>query len=252
MQTQNKLDVGIMGPITECALFIGDEIMIAGVITRSLMSMNGITTLLNLAKKELKRHSKIKEIPKMDHLISMAQSIEKEAIKLQRDDFNIVNIHCVIAIWGALEACVENIITLVLMNDPEAINRLRQFGAKVKPITGTPTEEDCFKIYKNLEKDFRKNRSVAETYVEMLRIFGINVYCDDAMAIKMAEINEIRNALLHRAGIINQRSIANASALEPYLNRKIDIGIAVCGEYQKVVLNFCRNILNGIAASNYI
>ncbi len=252
MQIQNKLDVGIMGPIAECALFIGDEILITSVITRSLVSMTGIETLLNVAKKELKRHGKIREIPKMDHLISMAQSTAKQAIKLEQDDFNVINIHCCIAIWGALEACVENIITLVLMNDPEAINRLRQSVATVRSITGAPTEEDCFKIYKNLEREFRKSKSVAETYVGMLGIFGINVDCDDAMATKMAEINEIRNALLHRAGRINQRSITNAPALEPYLNRKIAIGTAVCGEYQKVVLDFYRNILDGITASNYI
>jgi hypothetical protein len=252
MQTKNKLDVGIMGPIGECITFIVDEILITEVITRSLVSMTGIETLLNIGRIELKRHGKIKEMSKMDQLISMAKSTAKQAIKLEQDDFNVINIHCVVAIWGALEACVENMITLILMNDRGAINTLRQSGATVRSIPGAPADEDCFKIYKNLERELRKSKSVAEAYVEMLGIFGINVDCDNGMATKMAEINEIRNALLHRAGRINQRSITNAPALKPYLNRKIAIGAAVCGKYQKVVSDFCRNILDGISTSNYI
>jgi hypothetical protein len=252
MENLNKLYVGIMGPITECSMFIVDEILITRVVTMSLINMTGLETLLAIAKKELIRQRKTTTIATIDYLISEAKSTAKEAMKLQENNFNVINIHCIIALWGALEACIENMVTLILMNDPDAVNTLMQAMPTMRSIPKSLMEEDCFKIYKNIEREFRKNENVGEAYIEMLGVFGINVQCDESMLTKMAEINEIRNALLHRAGRINQRAIINAPKLKPYLDKKITIDESACGAYQNVVSEFTKKILAGIGKSQYI
>ncbi len=150
--------------------------------------------------------------------------------------------------WAALESCVEETATLILMNDRTA--RMRMCEQTRRP-SGNPDEASCRALIKLWEQKQPRVTSVGHRFERLLGFFGLGAPLDEAHAAQLAEINALRNCLMHRRGIVDEKAVREAPSLAPRLNQPIAISRADFLAYHKVVGDYAVLLMGRVTVSNY-
>ena len=250
MSKENKAN-WIIGPIGWCIKYIGEETILAALTTKSIIAFEHQETLLSIAREKLEENEiSVKDI---DHLIALAPEHAEWASKQKNIDFSDINRHSLISVWGALETCLEETIVLILQNDQKARQSVKRLGIKIKKGTENRLSEyEARRIYSGLIRKFRKNFSVADAYIEILKLFEVDINCPQHILEKLAEIKAVRNCLVHNADKINKRAVREASTLKKLLGKEIRISRNLYSEYFEAISNFTQSMLKGIVKCKYI
>lgn len=242
----------IIGPVTRAVMYIAEETKIAGTLQRSLAVLESHETFLQLARQQFVQVGAEEGLSAIDKLLAEAPGLSKEATELRQNDYSVVNSHSLIGMWGAVEVAVEDTVVLVLSKEASGLSAAANAGIKTAAFEPGPvSEEDARRLYSRLERQPRGNLRVGEFYVQLLDRFGIKFNCSRHTLSKLEEINEVRNCILHRGGIIDGRA-AQIGALRPYLGKPLPITKARYLEYYEAIGDFVKEMMNGVLASSYI
>jgi hypothetical protein len=119
-----------------------------------------------------------------------------------------------VAIWAALESCIEETAVLILMNDATMRARMIDDAKKSGRIDQTLSDEDsCRNLVRLWEFAQPKAPSAGLRFERLLSFFGLGAALDPALDAQLADINAIRNCLMHRRGIIDERAVREAPSL---------------------------------------
>lgn len=241
----------VIGPAGQCVSLIAEETQVASLLHRSIIALSNQGPLLDLVRRNFV--SAKKAVSYIDKLISEQQDIGPWAKQLMADDFDPINRHGVIGLWVAIEVAVEDTAVLILTKDPSAIYLLSCTDIKLPKALSTPlSESDARRVYSRLEAYSRKGRSVAEGYCHLMSILRVSVAVSQETLQTLAELNYVRNCLLHRAGITDERAKTEAPSLSLKIGEKIKIPSVRYSHYFEAVGQFAQALLYGVVHSSYI
>jgi hypothetical protein len=242
----------VIGPVTRAIAYVGAETMIAGTLLRSLTVLEGHEVFLRLAREKFAEAGAEEGLPKIDELLAQAPALSRGAAELRENDYSVVNGHSMVGIWSAIEVAVEDTVVLILSKEASALSMVVNAGVKTASFEPGPvSEEDARRLFSRLERQPHGDLKIGEFYVHLLGIFGIRLNCSRHTLSKLEEINNVRNSILHRGGIIDDRA-AQSGSLRPFLGKQFPVTQARYLEYFDAIGDFLKEMLNGVIASGYI
>lgn len=242
----------IIAPVSRAITYVGEEMFISGTLIRSLSALNGQEILLKVAREKLIQINETQAIPPIDRLLAEAPGLSKAAAELLQNDYAVINSHSLISMWAAVEVAVEDTVVLVLTKEASALSLVTNAGVKTTSFASGPLSyEDARRLYPRFEGKLRENLKVGEFYIKLFDVLGIKFSCSCHVLSKMEEINNVRNCLMHRGGIIDSRAAQSVAALRPFLDKQILITQARYHEYFDAISAFLVEMMNGVIASSY-
>lgn len=241
----------IIGPAGRCVSLIAEETRVASLIQRALTALSNQGPLLELAREKLRSANASEE--GIAYLQAEQHTLGQWAKDIINDDYDMINRHGVIGMWVAVEVAVEDTALLVLRNDSNALTRIAAAEVKLPSRLASPLSDyDAARIYKSLERHARESRSVADSYCYLLSLLDVQVTLPTDCASILGELNFVRNCLLHRSGIADDRVTTEAPGLLLKPGDQIHIGSERYLRYFDAVAEFARAMLQGTLNSPHI
>lgn len=241
----------VIGPAGQCVKLIAEETKVASLLHRAIIALSNQGPLLDLVRKQF--ISENQTVNNINKLISEQKVLGPWAKQLLDEDFDPINKHGIIGLWVAVEVAVEDTAVLILIKDQTAIELLRGAGIKVPNTSSKPlSESEARRVYSRLERYSRKGKSVAEGYCHLMSVLGISINLPKEAFQTIAELNYVRNCLLHRAGVADERANIEAPTLGLKVGEEIKIPSNRYGYYFEAVGQFAQALLHGVVHSKYI
>ena len=213
----------VMEPVGRAIQFVADEAKICGLLQRSLTHIELGRPLFELAAQYLASSERREPLDRIEQLLREAPVQEQWAADLRANDYAVLNSHSLVAVWGALESCVEDTVVAVLRRHPEVRARLAVSGLRVKASKFEDiAEEGLRRLYRALENAVRVEHDVVTTQERLLRLLDIGVELPNERA-SLQLTNALRNCLVHRGGVIDEKSVQQAPDLRNLLGNRARI-----------------------------
>ena len=241
----------IRAPAARCIEFVAEETKIAALLQRSLTHIEMGRPLFELVKKQFQLAGQPDSAVLVDTLLDSAPHHEDWARLLRQQDYAPLNAHSVISMWGALETCVEDTVVAILTNDPSAAAALESVGLRQKRVGSNDEDRDLRKVYKALENKRRIAGNVIATFESVLCVFGLSADVPDNRE-TLLELNAVRNCLVHRGGIIDEKAVSEAPSLLVLKGTEIKIGSKDFLRYNEAVSAWVITLLKSIGQSPYV
>lgn len=198
-QMTEQIDNWLIGPLTQCVLYLSDEMVYSGLVRRGLSTMTGMIPYFALANNEFVKMG-IDTAP-LRTLAREYLSWEDKAKEHIDNGFSTVHSHSLIGLWCVVETTVEDSVLLILKRSPVAEKLLVESGYRVRPSPLRGLEEGSLqKVYSSLEKQARDRGNIGEAWIHLLSALDVKFGVDEESIELIAEANEIRNCILHRGG----------------------------------------------------
>lgn len=114
-----------------------------------------------------------------------------------------------------------------------------------------PTEEERRSFYRKIEDAVRVKHDVVQTQENVLNLLGLSANCPEHKA-ALLSANALRNAIVHRGGLIDERAVHQAPALSPLLGTKCIIRSTEFLKYHQAVSACLVALIGSIVASPYV
>jgi|WetSurMetagenome_2_1015567.scaffolds.fasta_scaffold07685_10 hypothetical protein len=240
----------IISPAGNCIKYVAEETFHASILHKAIINLSGMTPFIQIARQHFIKHGK--DDTQLKILQKENEFLEQKAKELIVSNFHSINAHGLIGLWCALETAVEDTIVLILIKDLGAIDSLVNAGYKVKPkFAPNMSEYDARNLYSNLENQSRQSLTVGEGYCKLLSVFGLNIELSNKETEILAEINAVRNCILHRGGLIDDKAIRDSKRLIKFHNKELNITNELYMEYYDTVSKFAYRLLTSAIESNY-
>lgn len=158
--------------------------------------------------------------------------------------------------WVVVEVSVEDTARAIIARDHSVVRRLvdeRIVPRKSAPVEGA--EPDPHKIYRALETSAQttlpKGR-VAEQFCMILAHVGLQLDLSLETRDVLAEMNYVRNCLLHRSGIADERALRDAPALAPTPGERLVVSENRIQTYAAAASDFAVALLGAAVGSRYV
>jgi len=241
----------IIGPAGRCVSLIAEETRVASLLQRALVSLANQGPLLKLAREKIRSANASEDA--IANLQAQQRDLGQWAQEMIAEDYDPINRHGVIGMWVAIEVAVEDTALLVLTKDSNALTRIAAAGVKLPSSLVSPLPaDDASKIYKRLERHARESRSVADSYCYLLSLLDVQVTLPVGCAPILGELNFVRNCLLHRSGVADDRVTTEAPALSLKPGDQIRIGSQRYLRYFDAVGQFAQAMLDGTLNSPHV
>jgi hypothetical protein len=165
--------------------------------------------------------------------------------------------------WAIFEASYEDVVVKILCNGAQITEILKE--KKIKPYTKAlvGSEEWARRIFKNMESRFsereskedsqsKKKNTIFEMQKEILAVFDVQLVYLDAKANKVEEINQIRNCILHRNGVIDKKAVTASPRLAQYLDKRIPITDPIFIEFMPLLVDYSFALLTALVTSPFL
>jgi hypothetical protein len=173
------------------------------------------------------------------------------AKELRESDYAILNAHSLVAIWGALETCVEDTVVSILLNWPTALAGLDAIGVR-SDLSQLADDKEVHALYSKIEHKLSVRGDIVETYSAVFRHFDLDASVPKETAAVLLEANALRNCLLHRQGYIDSRAVRNAPSLHGRDGEKVRISSVDYLRYHKAISDWTVALLTSAVKSKYI
>src|SRR5262249_16660591 len=143
----------------------------------------------------------------------MMDRANKEAELAQREidqEFPLLRAQAAIALWSALEACVRLFVARWLQNHKPAmeVDAIQKLRVKIEEYERLEGEDRFFYILDRLEQELSTPlRSGVIKFEAILEPFGLSGTVEQRVRRDIFELNQVRNALMHRGGFADRRLI---------------------------------------------
>lgn len=241
----------IIEPIGAAVLFVGEETKTGGLLKRALTHLEGGRALFRNVLLIAQRSGMRTGLEAATRLYAESPLNEQWAKELRESDYASVNAHALIAIWGALETCVEDTIISILINWPDAGSITAEPPLQVDlPLLGT--HEDAQRLYRRIENKLRVAGDIVATYDAVLKHFSLETPVSNANAEVLREANAVRNCLLHRGGRVDARAKREAPTLSPVEGQLIRVSSESYLRYHDAIAAWLVALSSSIVASRYL
>lgn len=242
----------IIAPAGNCVEYIQRETVDAAVINRAVINLEGMRHFIDAVRLQFIANGK--PVEGLDALLAEQDLHEHKAREIVRSDFANINAHALVGLWSAIEVAVEDTVVLILMKDAKSQQELRNSGFKFKKhFTGSTLEEGPARSLAGaIFKQARNARGLSESYVFVLQSLGLNVHVDESTCRRMNETSYIRNCILHRGGIVDQKVHQLAPGLAEHENQEFLITRSRFQNYHEALRTFSEELLRAATKSRYI
>jgi hypothetical protein len=155
--------------------------------------------------------------------------------------------------WSVVEAATEDLIGRILQNDPIATERALKHG---KPSTlFEPGSDDYFRsLGTRLRSSLQRNRgsSVVESDTTLLAFFGAPMIFPDQKASAIEEINQARNVILHRQGVVDTVAARKAPRLAQYKGERLPASDPMFGVAGSLLHEYMFEWMQAVIHSPYL
>lgn len=243
-----KIDNWLIAPVSQCVLYLTDEIMYSGLVRRGLVAMSGMLPFFVLANERLE-NAGIDTAP-LKKLASDYLSWEHTAKEHIDSDFSTVYRHSLIGLWCVVETAIEDSVLLILEKSPMAEELLSKAGYKAKQTSLKElSREQLHSVYSGLEKQSRNRGGVAEAWLDLLAALDVKFSLSDEVISTLAEANEVRNCILHRGGEIDARAASKAPGLVSMIGSRVEVGEKRYLRYYNAIGQFATAMIGGVTSS---
>ena len=143
--------------------------------------------------------------------------------------FPIMHSHALVGLWGALEVCIDDIAVLTLQNDEtiRSSNQLSRVKVSLMDIESLDQEERMRLLLseakRQIQSDARIGINAFEAILDLLRLSG---GVESGISRDILEAQQLRNALIHRRGIVDRRVITRC----PWLGANVGDHIVITNQ----------------------
>jgi hypothetical protein len=242
----------VIAPIMACFMFMTDELKLCGVTERALITIEGLDPFLRLARNAFQRTGQRNGLAATDRLLAQQPLNAQFAKELRDSDFSLLRSHSLVSTWAALESAVENTAVLILMKDSQTRQKMQSQSRKNKndPINDW-SEEHCRDLFRRWEQDQPRATSVGHRFERSMAFFDMPGQLSNALAGQLAEINALRNCIMHRNGLIDEKAVREAPTLSAKLHQRIHINRNDYQRYHKTISDYVLDLMKRIIASRH-
>lgn len=243
--------IWIIDPVARCVEFIAEEAKIGGLLQRALTHVEMGRPLLELAALRFLEAGHTQALENLKLLLASAPLQEEWARELRATGYAPLNSHGLVAIWGALEVCIEDTVVSILSHDSASLAKIEAGGVKVnRDASGYVAEEEFRRVYRRLESQRTVEDNIVDTYEALLGLFGLSAAAKLHSA-TLIEVNALRNCIMHRGGIIDQKAANQAPSLQPYVGKKYLVTNADFIKYHEAISAWVVALMGSVCASSY-
>lgn len=249
----------IVGPAGACVQFLVEEQKFAALVHRGMIIIESAETLLGGAGVLLRSAGKTDTLRALAQLRADTKPFSEWATEVRASGYSQVHTHGLVASWAAIEASVEDTVHLILTKDPDAVDlvarktslrRARKLRFPLRDIDRQWLYQDLSSWSRRRSNDHSR-RSVGEGWTRLLGLFEVKLEIPDGHAEDLAEINALRNCILHRNGEIDHRAAQEAPALTHLVGTRVEIGIDNYKRFYEAMSGFALALLNAVLKCKY-
>ncbi|WP_377811795.1 hypothetical protein ABNQ38_36195 (plasmid) [Azospirillum sp. A29] len=177
--------------------------MLQAVVEKCMEAQQHMPFLLGIVKKQSLSKGLLQAVAPLERLEQLNKATAEFAKKEVQEKFPTLLSHSSVAMWSAIEAMVEDL--LIGFADSEAgfRDRLSLTYPRLKIKDGVNNS----RIIERWEKELPE-KAVGDRYLSMIRFFVPDISFDQIKLDCLSELAESRNAILHRAGVVDERFIS--------------------------------------------
>jgi hypothetical protein len=212
------------------------------------LSMRGIS-LLRGVPRIVEVIAKVKsdlDDPKTKGNLDRARREADLAQKEVDQGFPLLRAQAAIALWAALEACVRLFVVRWLQNHKPAmeVDAIQKLRVKIGEYERLDGEDRFFYILDRLEQELSTPlRSGVIKFEAILEPFGLSGTVHQRLRRDIFELNQIRNALVHRAGIADRRLIDACPWLGLTVGDQVKIDVHTSRRYFGAVVTYATELI---------
>tara|TARA_R110002020_G_scaffold76110_16_gene193221 strand:- start:1342 stop:2151 length:810 start_codon:yes stop_codon:yes gene_type:complete len=242
----------VLEPVGACIDFLGTEIAMSGITVRALELMPLIPQLVRVAGIAVVKTEGFDAALPFKKFLNQDIAFDGMSEKLSKNDYSLLNSHTLVSLWSGFETCIEDTVVLTLINDQPAVDVVLK-EVRVSGYTGGLFDEkDARRAFRSLERKARQDKGLVESYDWLLGLLDIQrLPCSD-LRTSLAEVNALRNAIMHNAGIVNQQTLCAAPSLDLVVGDEILLSRKDINNYFDAISTFVKELLGGVVSSRHI
>jgi len=252
---EKELKTLIASPIQNCILYIGSELAQTMLIQKNIMGLPFTRELLEKERATILKNNN--STANIDLLLREQKCLEDISKKIIISKYNSINSHSLISLWSAIETVIEDTIILIFLNKKECIKYLEEnnYTIKKQKYKISPSiplnENQAAEIYKSFEHQTKqkiidkkismgeeKKANIGEIYCNMMNVFELNLNLEQHEKELLTEINSIRNCILHRGGILDDKAAKDMILKVHKVNKPIFIDNKLYLQYYEGIKKF--------------
>ncbi len=181
--------------------------------------------------------------------VEAAQRLAELAEAEITDDFRLLHGHSLVGIWGALEALTSDLAAEWLIQVPEALE-LPAFANLRIPIAEFERLERDERMRAVINELDRKTsatlRRGVNRFETILDAIGLSGRVDKPVSARLYELQQIRNAFVHRGGLVDRRLAEACPRLKLDPGSPVPVTDRDYGEYMTGALYYAATLANRI------
>ena len=241
----------LITPACNLALFVSEEMVLAGITERALTSYSTLPLLLTTARHAIEQKS-IEADAAFDRLIEFTKEDADFAKSEVANGFKTIYSHHCAGVWAAIETNVEQIIKNMMLklnsaNELIARSSDKMAGKKLK-----------FDTPKDVENSFRKWQNsieispVMSRYLHMLATLGIKVDLPPETISTLDELGALRNVIVHKSGFIDEKFLGKVQHTNYALDDLVTIDRENMSLYFDAASLFTKRFLEAVMDSDFL
>ncbi|NMC49440.1 MAG: hypothetical protein GYA47_08450 [Desulfovibrio sp.] len=248
MKTAEEQLRSLLVPVKSCIKFITDEMQVTSYAIRGAYVLEASPDIIRLAEQAAPSDRKFFQIIKK--ITAPVSSTSEKLAEFRRGGFENFYRHSLISIWGAFEACIENLFVSAIKNDEQLFNAAKSCLKKWNISFFEMDDSDFRKLYRRIEKAI-KNEDIYSVYDKILNIINLKISLSDVEKVAFVEANAVRNCVLHAASIVDEMAVERAPSLQQHICKSIKINKIEYHAYTNVVINILMQISVLIMTGEY-
>ncbi|WP_154224543.1 hypothetical protein [Marinicella rhabdoformis] len=240
-----------MSPIGRLINELNDQLMIATHIEQSTTALRNTPSLLKTIKKIPEVNQQTELMKGINYLEEHTKATIQQTNKILVDDFSKTNSQILTAMWNSLLTSIENIQTKLLLKTEvrQDIIASAKLTKKWQGQLARETDEDELRFFLKGWKTSGNN--IVEYIESKWAYFDLSAPVANDVKAELIEMHQLRNCLVHRAGIVDKKTAEQASTLKLTVGQPLTISKSMLLKYHKAAGNYAVSLLCRIPKCKY-
>lgn len=242
----------LLTPASNLVSFIAEEMVIAGLVERAIVTMVGLPTILAAATRQIPADN-TKAQANMRALIEQSHVNSGFAEQEQKTGFQRIRSHQAVAAWAAVETSIEHLLVNLIRRLPDAERLILAHtpNAKLKPDRMKASVQGAKSAIQQWERLLFATETM-ERQIAMLSAFQLNVSLLEGSSRMLSEMAGLRDVILHNAGIFDQRFRERCPWRSEAVGAHVAFDRTSMTRYYDAAHDFALALIRAIIASPYM